>query len=57
MAGRVTIVQAEEVVCEGEIDPADVHLPGIYVQRIVEVGRQETGVEIEKLSSNGKDQS
>ena len=57
MAGRVTIVQAEEVVCEGEIDPADVHLPGIYVQRIVEVGRQETGVEIEKLSSKGEDQS
>ena len=26
-------------------------------QRIVEVGRQETGVEIEKLSSNGEDQS
>lgn len=57
MAGRVTIVQAEEVVREGEIDPADVHLPGIYVQRIVEVGRQETGVEIEKLSSKGEDQS
>ena len=46
MAGRITIVQAEEVVEPGGIDPANVHIPGIFVQRIVEVGRQETGVEI-----------
>jgi len=51
MAGRITIVQAEEVVEPGALDPADVHVPGIFVQRIVEVGRQETGVEIKKLSS------
>jgi 3-oxoacid CoA-transferase subunit A len=59
MAGRITIVQAEEIVPAGRIDPADVHLPGIFVQRLVEVGRQETGVEIEKLSSgrNGEDRS
>ena len=46
MAGRITIVQAEEVVQPGGIDPANVHIPGIFVQRIVEVCRQETGVEI-----------
>ncbi|MDX2375663.1 CoA transferase subunit A [Microbacterium sp. LRZ72] len=38
MAGRVCIVQAEELVEPGEIDPDEVHLPGIYVHRIVEVG-------------------
>lgn len=35
MAGKVTIVEVEKVVETGEIDPDDVHLPGIYVTRIV----------------------
>jgi len=38
MAGRVCIVQVEELVEPGEIDPDQVHLPGVYVHRIVEVG-------------------
>lgn len=37
MAGRVTIAEVEELVEPGEIDPDAVHLPGIYVQRIVEL--------------------
>ncbi|MEP6560692.1 MAG: CoA transferase subunit A [Nakamurella sp.] len=37
MAGRVTIVEAERVVDVGEIDPDDVHLPGVFVQRVVEL--------------------
>ncbi|POW19785.1 hypothetical protein PSHT_04276 [Puccinia striiformis] len=32
---RVTIVEAEEIVEPGEIDPDQVHLPGIFVNRIV----------------------
>ena len=35
MAGKVTIVEVEEIVPTGSIDPDDVHLPGIYVHRIV----------------------
>lgn len=35
MAGRITIVEAEVIVATGEIDPDAVHLPGIYVHRIV----------------------
>ena len=35
MAGKVTVVEVEKIVDLGEIDPDDVHLPGIYVQRIV----------------------
>lgn len=35
MAGRVTIVEAEQVVRPGDLDPAQVHLPGIFVQRVV----------------------
>ena len=38
MAGRVCIAQVEELVEPGEIDPDAVHLPGIYVHRLVEVG-------------------
>ncbi|MGV9857690.1 CoA transferase subunit A [Gordonia sp. NPDC003425] len=43
MAGRVTIVEAERVVEAGAIDPADVHLPGIFVQRIVELTPEQAG--------------
>ena len=35
MAGKITIVEVEKIVETGEIDPDDVHLPGIYVTRIV----------------------
>ena len=35
MAGKVTIVEVEEIVETGAIDPDAVHLPGIYVHRIV----------------------
>jgi 3-oxoacid CoA-transferase subunit A len=38
MAGRVCIAQVERLVEPGEIDPDQVHLPGIYVHRVVEVG-------------------
>src|SRR5579859_5783380 len=33
---RVTIVEAEEIVEPGELDPAQIHVPGIYVDRIVQ---------------------
>jgi 3-oxoacid CoA-transferase subunit A len=35
MAGKICIVEVERIVATGDIDPDDVHLPGIYVQRIV----------------------
>ena len=35
MAGKITIVEVEEIVELGAIDPDAVHLPGIYVHRIV----------------------
>jgi 3-oxoacid CoA-transferase subunit A len=35
MAGKVCIVEVEKIVDNGEIAPDDVHLPGIYVHRIV----------------------
>ena len=35
MAGKVTIVEVEKLVETGELDPDQVHLPGIFVHRIV----------------------
>jgi 3-oxoacid CoA-transferase subunit A len=36
MAGRVTIAEVEELVPAGTLDPVSVHLPGIFVQRVVQ---------------------
>ena len=35
MAGKLTVVEVEEIVPTGSFDPDAVHLPGIYVHRIV----------------------
>lgn len=35
MAGKFTIAEVEQVVEIGEIDPDDIHLPGIYINRVV----------------------
>ena len=35
MAGKLTVVEVEEIVETGTFDPDAVHLPGIYVHRIV----------------------
>lgn len=37
MAGRVTIAEVDQLVPVGELGPDDIHLPGIFVQRIVHV--------------------
>src|SRR6478609_5821347 len=35
MAGRITIAEVEQLVEPGELDPDQVHLPGIFVQRVL----------------------
>ncbi|GAA2405960.1 CoA transferase subunit A [Streptomyces glaucosporus] len=35
MAGRITVAEVEELVEPGELDPDQVHLPGVFVQRVV----------------------
>ena len=40
MAGRICIAEVEELVAPGEIDPDSVHLPGVYVHRVLEVGTE-----------------
>jgi 3-oxoacid CoA-transferase subunit A len=45
MAGRITIAEVEMLVAPGELDPAVVHVPGAFVQRIVETGPQTARIE------------
>ncbi|TMH08136.1 MAG: CoA transferase subunit A [Betaproteobacteria bacterium] len=45
MAGKTTIVEVEHLVEVGDIDPDDVHLPGIYVHRIVVNAHPEKRIE------------
>jgi 3-oxoacid CoA-transferase subunit A len=37
MAGRITLAEVEELVEPGELDPDSVHVPGVFVQRVVEL--------------------
>ena len=45
MAGKITVVEVEEIVETGDIAPDQVHLPGIYVHRIVLNTRPEKRIE------------
>ncbi|MBZ4521769.1 CoA transferase subunit A [Mycobacterium avium] len=51
-AGRITIAEVEELVEPGELDPDQIHTPGIQVQRIVRV--PEPTKHIEKRTISGK---
>jgi len=42
MAGRLTIAEVDRLVEPGELDPDDVHLPGIYVDRVVLLSPEES---------------
>lgn len=44
-AGRITIAQVENLMEPGELNPDEVHTPGIHVQRVVHVGKAEVGIE------------
>ncbi|MBY0573896.1 MAG: CoA transferase subunit A [Undibacterium sp.] len=45
MAGKITVVEVEHLVEIGEIDPDEVHTPGIYVHRIVVNSNPEKRIE------------
>ncbi|MEM7506267.1 MAG: CoA transferase subunit A [Pseudomonadota bacterium] len=44
MSGKVTVAEVEELVKPGELDPNQIHTPGIFVQRIIE-GEHEKRIE------------
>ncbi|TFZ47390.1 CoA transferase subunit A [Stenotrophomonas maltophilia] len=53
MAGKVCIVEVEEIVPVGAIDPDQVHLPGIYVHRIVHNPHPEKRIEQRTIRAEG----
>jgi 3-oxoacid CoA-transferase subunit A len=52
-AGKVTVVEVEEIVPEGSLDPDTIHTPGIYVDRIVRSTINEK--RIEKLTTRSRE--
>ncbi|GAB5416917.1 MAG: CoA transferase subunit A [Crocinitomicaceae bacterium] len=45
MAGKITVAEVEELVPAGELDPNEIHTPGIFVQRIFQGERFEKRIE------------
>jgi 3-oxoacid CoA-transferase subunit A len=54
MAGKVCVVEVEQLVEIGELDPDHVHLPGIYVDRIVVNATPEKRIEQRTVRQGGK---
>jgi 3-oxoacid CoA-transferase subunit A len=52
MAGRITIAEVEQLVEPGELDPEHVDTPGVFVQRVIEVGEQ--GKQVEKRTTRSR---
>ena len=49
-AGKITVAEVEEIVQPGELDPNQIHTPGIYVNRLIQ-GTFEKRIEITTLRS------
>lgn len=49
MAGKITIAEVEELVPAGELDPNQIHTPGIFVQRIFKGVDYEKRIEFETV--------
>jgi 3-oxoacid CoA-transferase subunit A len=45
MAGRITVAEVEELVPAGKLNPDQIHVPGIYVQRIFQGSNYEKRIE------------
>jgi len=44
-AAKITVAEVEKLVPEGELDPNEIHIPGIFVQRIFEGSNYEKRIE------------
>jgi len=54
MAGRISVVEVEEIVETGSLDPDSIHLPGIYVHRLVLNATPEKRIEKRTTKQNPK---
>lgn len=53
MAGKITIAEVEELVPAGELEPNNIHTPGIYVHRIFQGKDYEKRIEQRTVRKNG----
>ncbi|MFN5215638.1 MAG: CoA transferase subunit A [Bacteroidota bacterium] len=53
-AGKVTIAEVEELVEAGELNPNDIHVPGVYVHRIVQGSDYEKRIEQRTVRKKGE---
>ena len=53
MCGRVTVAEVEEIVENGQLDPDQVHTPGIYVKRLVVNARPSRRIEQRTVRAQG----
>lgn len=53
MAGTITIAEVEELVEPGELDPNNIHTPGIFVQRIFQGEKYEKRIEQRTVQTKG----
>jgi 3-oxoacid CoA-transferase subunit A len=51
MAGKITIVEVEELVATGELEPDSIHTPGIFVHRIIVNAQPEKRIEQRTVSA------
>lgn len=51
MAGKITIVEVEQLVATGELDPDSIHTPGIFVHRIIVNAQPEKRIEQRTVSA------
>lgn len=52
-AGRITVAEVEHLVKAGDLDPNEIHLPGIYVQRIFQAKNLQKRIENLRLCDSG----
>lgn len=53
MAGRITVAEVEELVPAGQLDPNEIHTPGIFVQRIFKGEKFEKRIEQRTVRQSG----
>ena len=54
-AGKICIVEVEEIVPAGSLDPDQIHLPDVYVQRIIKGESYEKRIEFRTVELTGKE--
>ncbi len=45
-AGKITIAEVEEIVEPGQLRPDEIHVPGIYVKRLIKGPKYEKRIEV-----------